>query len=109
MPSASWRSEHRKRHEHRERDHFLEDLQLRQAELDLDELFLLVVVGEFNSGKSTFINALLGSPILKTGTPSHPRSSGATLVSQRAATAAKRAESRGLRILLNEEPKSSPP
>ncbi len=26
----------------------------------LDELFLLVVVGEFNSGKSAFINALLG-------------------------------------------------
>jgi ribosome biogenesis GTPase A len=25
----------------------------------LDELFLLVVVGEFNSGKSAFINALL--------------------------------------------------
>ncbi len=27
----------------------------------LDELFLLVVVGEFNSGKSSVINALLGS------------------------------------------------
>ena len=26
----------------------------------LDELFLLVVVGEFNSGKSSVINALLG-------------------------------------------------
>jgi ribosome biogenesis GTPase A len=26
----------------------------------LDELFLLVIVGEFNSGKSAFINALLG-------------------------------------------------
>jgi tRNA U34 5-carboxymethylaminomethyl modifying GTPase MnmE/TrmE len=26
----------------------------------LDELFLLVVAGEFNSGKSAFINALLG-------------------------------------------------
>ena len=25
----------------------------------LDELFLLVVVGEYNTGKSTFINALL--------------------------------------------------
>ncbi|MDX1520167.1 MAG: dynamin family protein [Anaerolineae bacterium] len=33
----------------------------------LDELFLLVVVGEFNSGKSTFINALLGQPLLKEG------------------------------------------
>ena len=30
----------------------------------LDELFLLVVAGEFNAGKSTFINALLGKPNL---------------------------------------------
>jgi hypothetical protein len=29
-----------------------------QAELDLDEPFLLVIVGEFNSGKSAFIHAL---------------------------------------------------
>jgi small GTP-binding protein len=33
----------------------------------LDELFLLVVVGEFNSGKSAFINALLGQSLLKEG------------------------------------------
>lgn len=33
----------------------------------LDELFLLVVVGEFNAGKSAFINALLGQPLLKEG------------------------------------------
>ncbi len=33
----------------------------------LDELFLLVVVGEFNSGKSAFINALVGQPILTEG------------------------------------------
>lgn len=33
----------------------------------LDELFLLVVVGEFNSGKSAFINALLGQPLLDEG------------------------------------------
>jgi len=33
----------------------------------LDELFLLVVVGEFNSGKSSFINALLGQKLLKEG------------------------------------------
>ncbi len=40
----------------------------------LDELFLLVVVGEFNSGKSTFINALLGSRILDEGvTPTTTR------------------------------------
>jgi len=33
----------------------------------LDELFLLVVVGEFNAGKSAFINALLGENVLKEG------------------------------------------
>jgi small GTP-binding protein len=33
----------------------------------LDDLFLLVVVGEFNSGKSAFINALLGEKVLKEG------------------------------------------
>jgi small GTP-binding protein len=33
----------------------------------LDELFLLVVVGEFNAGKSAFINALLGSRIVTEG------------------------------------------
>lgn len=41
--------------------------QLRQAELDLDELFLLVVVGEFNAGKSAFINALIGARVLREG------------------------------------------
>ena len=40
---------------------------LRQAEIDLDELFMLVVVGEFNSGKSAFINALLGEDVLQEG------------------------------------------
>jgi septin family protein len=33
----------------------------------LDEPFLLVVVGEFNSGKSSVINALLGSAVLEEG------------------------------------------
>ena len=33
----------------------------------LDELFLLVVVGEFNAGKSAFINAILGQRLLKEG------------------------------------------
>lgn len=33
----------------------------------LDELFLLVIVGEFNAGKSAFINALLGQNVLKEG------------------------------------------
>jgi len=41
--------------------------QLRQAELDLDEPFLLVIVGEFNAGKSAFINALLGASVLREG------------------------------------------
>jgi small GTP-binding protein len=33
----------------------------------LDELFLVVVVGEFNAGKSALINALLGSAVLAVG------------------------------------------
>jgi small GTP-binding protein len=33
----------------------------------LDDLFLLVVVGEFNSGKSTVINALIGQKVLEEG------------------------------------------
>ena len=33
----------------------------------LDEFFMLVVVGEFNSGKSAFINALIGRPVLTEG------------------------------------------
>jgi small GTP-binding protein len=40
----------------------------------LDELFLLVVVGEFNAGKSAFINALVGARILEEGvTPTTTR------------------------------------
>jgi small GTP-binding protein len=42
--------------------------------LQLDELFLLVVVGEFNSGKSTLINALVGDRVLEEGvTPTTTR------------------------------------
>src|SRR5687768_234666 len=33
----------------------------------LDELFLLVIVGEFNAGKSAFINALVGSKVVAEG------------------------------------------
>ena len=40
---------------------------LNQADADLEELFMLVVVGEFNSGKSSFINALLGEDVLPEG------------------------------------------
>jgi small GTP-binding protein len=40
----------------------------------LDELFLLVIAGEFNSGKSSFINALLGEKVLSEGvTPTTDR------------------------------------
>jgi small GTP-binding protein len=40
----------------------------------LDLLFLLVVVGEFNAGKSAFINALLGQRVLEEGvTPTTTR------------------------------------
>lgn len=47
---------------------------LSQSIQQLDELFLLVVVGEFNSGKSAFINALLGRPLLLEGvTPTTSR------------------------------------
>ena len=40
---------------------------LKESLQQLDEFFLLVVVGEFNSGKSAFINALLGQEVLKEG------------------------------------------
>lgn len=47
---------------------------LQQSLLQLDELFLLVTVGEFNSGKSAFINALLGRRFLAEGvTPTTTR------------------------------------
>lgn len=47
---------------------------LRRALQQLDELFLLVVVGEFNSGKSALINALLGEALLPQGpTPTTDR------------------------------------
>ncbi len=45
-----------------------EDLNsLKQSIRQLDDLFLIVIVGEFNSGKSAFINALLGQQLLKEG------------------------------------------
>ena len=52
---------------------------LRESAAQLDLLFMLVVVGEFNAGKSAFLNALLGRPVLRVGvTPTtaghpHPR------------------------------------
>ena len=47
---------------------------LQRSVRQLDELFLLVVVGEFNAGKSAFINALLGKSVLEEGvTPTTSR------------------------------------
>jgi len=40
---------------------------LGQSIRQIDDLFLLVIVGEFNAGKSSFINALLGNNLLKEG------------------------------------------
>jgi small GTP-binding protein len=46
----------------------------REARDQLEGLFLLVVAGEFNSGKSSFINALLGERVLPEGvTPTTDR------------------------------------
>jgi len=47
---------------------------LQKAILQLDELFLIVVTGEFNAGKSALINALLGQKVLAEGaTPTTSR------------------------------------
>src|SRR5215216_1534013 len=51
---------------------------LQDAILQLDELFLMVVVGEFNAGKSALVNALLGEKVLKEGAT--PTTSRVTLV-----------------------------
>ncbi len=40
---------------------------IRQATADLDELFSLVIIGEFNSGKSSFVNALVGEKLMEEG------------------------------------------
>lgn len=40
---------------------------LKQTLEQLDEFFLLVVVGEFNAGKTAFLNALLGERLLQEG------------------------------------------
>ncbi|WMT58587.1 dynamin family protein [Truepera radiovictrix] len=52
-----------------------EDLQeLRTALEDLEGLFMLVVCGEYNAGKSTFLNALLGHKVMLEGvTPTTDR------------------------------------
>jgi small GTP-binding protein len=49
---------------HAEKD----DIELLKRSLEqLEDLFMLVIVGEFNSGKSSFLNALLGKKYLKEG------------------------------------------
>ena len=49
-----------------------------KAILQLDELFLIVIVGEFNAGKSALVNALLGQKVLAEGAT--PTTSRVTLV-----------------------------
>jgi small GTP-binding protein len=45
-----------------------EDLALlKQARRQMEDLFLLVIAGEFNAGKSAFLNALLGDKLLAEG------------------------------------------
>ena len=51
---------------------------LQKAILQLDELFLIVIAGEFNAGKSALINALLGQKVLAEGVT--PTTSHVTLV-----------------------------
>lgn len=51
---------------------------LQDTILQLDELFLIVVVGEFNAGKSALVNALLGEKVLLEGAT--PTTSRVTLV-----------------------------
>jgi ribosome biogenesis GTPase A len=41
---------------------------LRRTLSDMGDPFLLVVVGEYNSGKSAYLNALLGEEVAKEGT-----------------------------------------
>jgi small GTP-binding protein len=51
---------------------------LQKAILQLDELFLIVIAGEFNAGKSALVNALLGEKVLPEGAT--PTTSRVTLV-----------------------------
>ncbi len=65
----------------------------------LDELFLLVVVGEFNAGKSAFVNALLGRAVLEEGVT--PTTAGIHLLRHGSPgeDGAEPAESGGLRVI----------
>lgn len=59
---------------------------LADASAQLDGFFLLVVVGEFNSGKSALVNALLGDDVLAEGVT--PTTAQVTLVRHRDSPAA---------------------
>ena len=62
----------------------------------LDELFMIVVVGEFNAGKSAFVNALLGQRIFEEGVT--PTTSHIQLI-RYAATAASGREDGGALVM----------
>ena len=49
---------------------------LEEATAALDAPFMLVVAGEFNSGKSSAVNALLGGRFLKARRPPAPAAAG---------------------------------
>jgi small GTP-binding protein len=54
--------------------HATEQATLARSIAQLDRLFLLVIIGEFNAGKSAFVNALAGSRVLDEGpTPTTTR------------------------------------
>lgn len=63
---------------------------LNESVQQLDDLFLLVVVGEFNAGKSAFVNALLGEAVLAEGVT--PTTSGIHLLRHGDAVSRERGE-----------------
>jgi GTP-binding protein EngB required for normal cell division len=66
---------------------------VRQAENGLNELYLIIVVGEYNSGKSSFINTLVGETICEEG--SAPSTGHLTLL-RHGEEAAERASDEGM-------------
>ena len=73
---------------------------LRAALEQLDDFFLLVVVGEFNAGKSALINALLGASVLEQGiTPTT-----ATIQILRHTTQAGEPTGHGVRMVTHDAP-----
>jgi small GTP-binding protein len=68
---------------------------LRETLAHLEELFLIVVAGEFNAGKSSFLNALLGEQVLPEGVT--PTTDAITLL-QHGDAVATELRSSGLRV-----------